>query len=61
EEVFRSLIMKTDELANDIGSIIDGREAVEVGLIDEIGSLAEALNWLRGKIQENRKNKSRDN
>jgi ClpP class serine protease len=53
--------MKTDELANDIGSIIDGREAVEVGLIDEIGSLAEALNWLRGKIQENRKNKSRDN
>ncbi|HOQ14832.1 MAG TPA: ATP-dependent Clp protease proteolytic subunit [Bacillota bacterium] len=60
EETFRSLIMKTDELANDVGSIIDGREAVEIGLIDQIGSLAEALSWLRGKIQENRKNKCSD-
>jgi ClpP class serine protease len=31
-----------------VGTIVDGREAVEVGLIDEVGGLADALAALRG-------------
>lgn len=46
------LMMKPDELATDIGSIIDGREAVEYGIIDEVGGLDAALAALRGMIDE---------
>jgi ATP-dependent protease ClpP protease subunit len=42
------LMMKPDALATDVGTIVDGREAVEVGLIDEVGGLADALAALRG-------------
>ncbi len=31
--------MRPDELTTDIGSVVDGKEAVEIGLIDEIGGL----------------------
>ena len=47
EAVFRELMNKTDVLVNDIGSIINGYEAAEYGLIDEIGGITEALNYLR--------------
>ena len=47
EEHFRTLMNKTDALVNDIGSIINGYEAAECGLIDEVGGITEALNYLR--------------
>lgn len=47
EEYIRSLMMKTDQLANDVGSVIDGKMAVECGLIDSVGGLSDALAWLR--------------
>ncbi len=47
EEKLRSLIMQTDELANDTGTIIEGREAVECGLIDHVGGLYDALSALK--------------
>jgi ClpP class serine protease len=34
-------------MATDVGSIVDGEEAVSLGLIDEIGGLAHAMAWLR--------------
>lgn len=37
------LMMAPDQMATDVGSIIDGREAVDCGLIDEIGGLDAAL------------------
>ncbi|MBE6580145.1 MAG: hypothetical protein E7650_00835 [Ruminococcaceae bacterium] len=37
------LMMRPDELSTDIGTIVDGNEAVKMGLIDEVGGLAEAL------------------
>ena len=40
--------MSTESIAADMGTIIDGREAVEYGIIDEIGGLAEAMAFLRG-------------
>lgn len=47
EEYFRKLISRTDVLVNDIGSILDGYEAVECGLIDEVGGIKEALEYLK--------------
>lgn len=43
------LMNRTDELANDVGSVIDGREAVELGLIDSTGTLADALEYLHSR------------
>ncbi len=48
EERFRQMISRTDVLVNDIGSILNGYEAVECGLIDEIGGIREALAFLKG-------------
>ena len=43
EEKFREMLMRTDQIATDTGTVIDGAEAVSCGLIDEIGGLAGAL------------------
>lgn len=45
EEKFRELLMRTDQIATDTGSVIDGNEAVEAGLIDSIGGLSDALSF----------------
>ena len=52
KEALRSLMMKPDEIANDIGSILDGEEAVRLGLIDEVGGLDKALGCLKGMIEK---------
>ena len=41
------LMMKPDEMANDIGSVLDGEAAVAAGLIDAVGGIGEALDALR--------------
>jgi Protease subunit of ATP-dependent Clp proteases len=47
---FRELLMRTDQIATDTGSIIDGEEAVSIGLINSVGGLADALAKLRELI-----------
>lgn len=54
EEHFRHLINRTDTLVNDIGSILNGYEAVECGLIDEIGGIKEALAYLKSEAEKKR-------
>ena len=54
-EKFLSLMLKTGEMAADVGSVIYGEEAVELGLIDQIGTLSEALDCLYQQIDEQRK------
>ena len=51
-ERFRELCMNTDELATDVGSVLDGEAAVHEGLIGYIGSLHEALDQLYTMIEE---------
>ena len=48
-DVLKSLIFRTDEMATDVGSVIEGGEAVEIGLINEIGGLSSAMAWLRSQ------------
>lgn len=46
-QTLSKLMMCTDEMTTDVGSIIDGDTAVNIGLIDAIGSLSDALSELR--------------
>lgn len=49
EDVFRDLIARTDVLVNDIGSILNGIEAKKCGLIDEVGGVSDALDYLKSR------------
>ena len=51
EKTLRSLMMNTKELATDVGSVLSGEQAVEAGLIDQIGSLSDALEGLYTLIE----------
>ena len=50
-ETFTKLMLQTGELAADVGSVIYGEEAVQLGLIDRIGGLGDALACLHHQIQ----------
>lgn len=50
EDKILELMMRPDMMATDVGSIIEGREAVEYGLIDEVGGLDKALDALREMV-----------
>ena len=49
DEEFRKMMNRTDILVNDIGSILNGYEACECGLINEIGGIKEALEYLKNE------------
>ena len=51
-EKLRELMLSTDELVNDIGTVIDGRTAVEYGLIDRLGGIHDAVEWLYSEIEK---------
>ena len=55
EDKIYELMMRPDMMATDVGSIIEGREAVEYGLIDEIGGLDRALDALKEMINDDAK------
>ena len=54
-ERYNELMLATDEIANDVGSVIYGEEAVECGLIDGIGTLSDALDYLHSSCDETKK------
>ena len=47
EDYLREIMHRTDVLVNDIGSIVNGYDAVKCGLIDEIGGVSEAMSYLK--------------
>lgn len=51
EETLINLMYATDQMANDIGTILVGSEAVDLGLIDEVGDFSYALAKLNELIQ----------
>jgi len=52
---FRQLMFRSGELARDIGSVLIGQEAVDWGLINEVGGVAQALHKLRSMIEQRKK------
>lgn len=58
ERKFLDLMLKTGEMAADVGSVIYGEEAVELGLIDRVGGLSDALDCLYRQIAEQKQKKT---
>lgn len=52
EEKFRQLMFCTNQLARDIGTVLVGKDAVEEGLIDEVGGLGQAVLKLQEMIDD---------
>lgn len=52
EEEFKKLMLQTGELAMDIGTVLVGKQAVDVQLIDEVGGLSQALAKLKDLIRQ---------
>ena len=50
-EKFLEYMMATGEIATDVGSVVYGREAVELGLVDQLGSVGDALAYLHREIE----------
>ena len=54
-ETVRKLMTATDDMTTDIGTVIDGREAVEYGIIDRVGGLGAAVSELKAMIRARKK------
>lgn len=52
KETIKKLMIKTDDLLNDMGTILIGKQAIEYGLIDNTGGIKEALEKLEQMIQK---------
>jgi len=59
-ERFLELSRNTDQLVTDIGTVLDGYEAVSEGLIDRLGSLSDAIECLYEMIEANQEETSQD-
>lgn len=61
EKTFTKLMLETGQLMTDMGTVINGNEAVKYGLIDKLGSLKDALDTLNNMIKKNDKTDKKDN
>jgi len=52
KEALLSYMYDTDEIANDVGTVLNAQEVIDIGLIDEIGGFSSAMNVLRRLIEE---------
>lgn len=57
KEKLLTLMQETDELLNDMGTILIGQQAVDMGIIDSVGGIKEALSMLKKLIDERKQNK----
>ena len=55
-ETIRRLMTATEDMTTDIGTVIDGWQAVEYGIIDAVGGLGDAMGELKRMILEKRNN-----
>ncbi|MBE6662549.1 MAG: peptidase S14 [Ruminococcaceae bacterium] len=53
EQTLSRLLVNSDDMAGDVGSILDGEEAVRVGLIDAVGGLSDAIAALKEMKEAN--------
>lgn len=56
-EEFKEMMLTTDEIANDVGTILFGENAVKCGLINEVGGVSHALDKLYKLIDQSKQNK----
>ena len=53
QDDFRQLMLADGDMSNDVGTILYGSQAVQLGLIDRLGTLSDALEALYGMIGKN--------
>lgn len=51
KEQFYRMLEAREDMANDVGTILDGEAAVRCGLIDAVGGLGDALEALNGLVE----------
>ena len=51
---FTKLMLNTGQLVMDVGTVLNGTQAVEEGLIDQIGYLSDVLEFLYSKIENSK-------
>ena len=51
-DVIVELMNTNDNMSNDVGTILFGKEAVDAGIIDEVGGVSDALKELRKRIEK---------
>jgi len=54
------LMLDSTQLVKDVGTMLEGKEAVSEGLIDEVGGISDALKKLHEMIEENRQNSDKN-
>lgn len=59
KERIEELMLNPTELVKDVGTLLEGREAVEEGLIDAVGGMKDALGKLHAMIEEEEKKKGK--
>ena len=52
EKRYTELMLRTGELVMDVGTVLDGRKAVREKLIDQLGGISDALDWLYQEIDK---------
>ena len=58
---FQALMLKKDDMAADVGSVVYGEEAVSLGIIDQVGGLSDGLQCLYRQIDEARGKREQEN
>ena len=59
KEGFKKLMLTTDDMANDVGTILFAKHAVDCGIINEMGGLSQALQKMYELIAEQRERKEK--
>ena len=52
EKRYTELMLRTGELVMDVGTVLDGRKAVREKLVDQLGGISDALEWLYQEIEK---------
>ena len=55
EGALRAMLTRTDMLVNDVGTVLEGEEAVACGLIDRIGGISDAIEALYQMMEKENK------
>jgi ATP-dependent protease ClpP protease subunit len=61
QERLEELMLNTTQLVKDVGTMLEGEDAVREGIINEVGGISHALKKLHEMIDERRKEKRKEN
>ena len=60
QERIEKLMLNPTELVKDVGTLLEGEDAVKEGLIDEVGGMSQALHKLHEMIDGERQKKHKN-